>query len=375
MSGISAQKMNELFVSKLASPEEKSAAEEATGAFIRDRLRETSFADKVLPPDPVTPSDCQVSINHDTLVKIVWVEPESRAMALTFRGRPTQSYIRGPRAECAFFTISSEVYQKTEQELLVYPYPITKYIEDNVVKDLGEIKDREFMLHVEAAVQAMQKEANGGTASPLNASSLQGPSPTVERAVIKGELARVASMNNGDALPPQRNDLVRLKKTVVGKRLRAKVLLFEETAFTDMLQWTLEDVGDKIQGETTVEGYKYNTLLGCRFIRSIKTDILRPGNIYAFPEPNFLGRSYILNKPKYYIDKIANLITMQSWMDVGMVFVNIAGIAKLETYSGDANPETDADNIVSSVVPVDEDLLGAPNNRLDDGVKFPDVVT
>ena len=374
MSGISAQKLNEMFVSKLASPEEKSAAEQATGSFIRDRLREVSFADKVIPPEPVTPSECQVSVNHDTLVKIVWVEPESRAMALTFRGQPTQSYIRGPRAECAFFTISSEVRQKTEQELLVYPFPITKYIEDNIVKDLGEIKDREFLIHAEAAVQAIQKEANGGVATALSASSLQGGTPPVEGSIIKGELARIAANDNADDLPPQRNGIVRLIKILNGKRMITKQILIPETNFTDILQWTLEDVGDRIQGETTVDGYKYNTLLGCRYIRTIKTDVLRPGNIYAFPEPEWLGKSYILNRPKYYIDKVANLLTMQGWMDVGMVLVNINAVAKLETYSGDANPDTDANGIVPRVTPMDEGDLGAPNNRLDEGLKFPDVM-
>jgi hypothetical protein len=113
----------------------------------------------------VTRADCQRSVNHDTLVKIVDVEPKSRAMAISFRGAPTARFIRGSKAEVAFFTISSEMFQKTEQELLAYEMPITKIIEENSVKDIQEIEDREFVIHIEAAVQALQTEANGGASA------------------------------------------------------------------------------------------------------------------------------------------------------------------------------------------------------------------
>jgi hypothetical protein len=49
------------------------------------------------------------------------------------------------RTSIPFFTISSERFEKTEQELLAYQMPITKIIEDNSVKDIQEIEDREFL--------------------------------------------------------------------------------------------------------------------------------------------------------------------------------------------------------------------------------------
>ena len=52
------------------------------------------------------------------------------------------------------FTISSEKFEKTEQELLAYEMPITKIIEENSVKDIQAIEDRQFLLYVEACVQA-----------------------------------------------------------------------------------------------------------------------------------------------------------------------------------------------------------------------------
>jgi len=95
--------------------------------------------------------------------------------------------------------------------------------------------------------------------------------------------------------------------------------------------------------------------------------------VYAFTKPEFFGKFYVLNNTKFYIDKIANTITFQAWEDIGMSIINIASVRKLELYSGDANPTTDADGLLASFVPVDEDQLGAINNRVDQGLKFPKV--
>jgi len=363
--------LNDLFTQKLDSSEGKEKIAEYAGTYIRDRLREVAFSRKILPPQQVTRADCQRSVNHDTLVKIVDIEPKSRAMAITFRGQPTARFIRASRAEIPFFTISSEKFEKTEQELLAYEMPITKVIEDNSVKDIQEIEDREFTIHIEAAIQAIQKDANGGTVKTLNAATVQAGS-TIEFSVRKGELARLAVTNTATVLPVQRPDFVQLFKMLDGNRLRAEMVLMTEVDWDDILQWTTEDVGNKIQSETTVEGYKYNLLLGRSYCRTIKTDILRPGNVYCFTKPDFFGKFYILNNTKFYIDKIANLITWQSWEDIAMSVINIAAVRKLELYSADASGNN-ANQLLDSFIPKAEEDLGAENNRVDQGLVFPSV--
>lgn len=369
---VPARVLNELFTQKLGSSEGKEKMAEYGGSYIRDRLREVSYARKVLPPEQVTRSDCQRSVNHDTLVKIVDVEPQSRALTMTFRGSPTARFIRGPKAEVGFYTVSSEIFQKTEQELLAYEMPITKIIEENSVKDIQEVEDREFTVNIEASVQALQLQANGGVSTPLNASQIQGTGVT-EFSIRKGELARTASTNDATVRPIQRPDVINLFKLLDGNRLRSERLLMTEVDWDDILQWTLEDFGDRLQSETAVDGYKYNTLFGRAYIRTVKTDILRPGNVYVFTKPEFFGKFYVLNNTKFYIDKIANIITFQAWEDIAIAVINIASVRKLELYSADANPTTNADTLLSNFVPVAEDALGQPNNQVDAGLKFPNI--
>lgn len=368
-----ARMINDAFTTKLATAEGKEKLAEYGGSYIRDRLREVSYCRKILPPEQVTRADCQRSVNHDTLVKIVDVEPQSKAMSISFRGQPTARFIRGPRAEVAFFTISSEMFQKTEQELLAYDMPITKIIEENSVKDMQEIEDREFTVHTEAACQALQQEANGGAVTALNATSIQAGS-VVEFSVRKGELARTATTNDATVRPLQRPDIVNLFKMLDTNRLRSERLLMTEGDWDDLLQWTVEDFGDKLQSETAVDGYKYNTLMGRAYIRTIKTDILRPGNIYVFTKPEFFGKFYILNNTKFYIDKIANMITFQAWEDIAMSLINVAAVRKLELYSGDAS-SLNSDGLQANFIPVSEESLGAMNNRLDSGLHFPAIST
>ena len=363
--------LNDMFSQHVGTADGKEKIAQHGGTFIRDRLREVSFTGKIIPAEPVTRADCQISVNHDTLCKIVHVEPKSRALSMSFRGQPTARWIRGARCEVAFFTISSEMQQKSEQELMVYDYPITKVIEDNNVKDLQEIVDREFIINCDACVQALQKEANGNVVKSLNASHIKA-GDVVEFSVRKGELARAANTNDVTVRPLQRIDLVNLFKMLDSNRLRSERVLMTEGDWDDLLAWTVEDLGSKLQSETAVDGWKWNTLLGRAYVRTIKGDILRSGNIYCFTRPDFLGKYFILNQTKFYIDKIANMIHFQAWMDVGMCLVNIASVRKLELYSADATSNNE-DGKLDNFLPVNEDAIGAENNRVDAGLRFPVV--
>ena len=319
-------------------------------------------------------TELQRSVNHDTLVKIVDIEPNSKAMSMSFRGQPTARFIRAPRFEIPFFTISSEKFEKTEQELLAYEMPITKIIEENTVKDIQAIEDRQFLLYVEAAVQAYQIDGNGGTAKKFNKTTFKAGS-TLSVSVVKGDGALSASADDFIVHPILKTDFVKIKQLLHRRKLRAERILITEPDYDNLSAWTIQDVWN-IAADTAVTGWKADTVVGLKIIRTIKTDVLREGNIYCFTAPEFFGRFYILNQTKFYIDKIANLITWQSWEDIGMGICNIASVVKLELYAGSVAPGTGGqapDTGYASALPMDEDSLSAVNNRADDGNTVPVV--
>ncbi len=297
-------------------------------------------------------------------------------MNLTFRDMPDAEFITTRRCEMAFSTIASAIFQKNEQELLVYgDMPVTKVIEDNSLKDMEELEDRGFIIYAEAAVQAMQADANGVSTPPaLSADTLRSGSPPIEFSVVKSALARQASVMTAAPFYMQRPDIQTLRSLLTDNRLRGDLLLFTESDWNGVSTWTLEDMGDKMQSETLVDGYKYNTLLGLKYVKSIKNDILRRGNVYLFTEAQYLGKFYILNASKFYVDKRFNMISWMAWEDIGMLFANIGAVKKMELYPGDATVN-DANGVRSQFVPKDVRNLGAVNNRVEDGLTFPRVAS
>jgi hypothetical protein len=352
---------------------EKMAA--LSGKIIFDKLREVSFARPILDAQPIGPEDCQISENSDTFTRLEWLEPQSRALIINFRGDSTAQELRADRAFMSFFTVASQVFTKTEQELQIYrSIPVSQLIEQNTLKDMQEVQDHSFLRYCERAVQAMQTEANNGTVTTLNATALQGATPPVEHAIVKGESARNALADNGTVYALQKPDIAMLQRLLSSNRLEGAVLLLTRPDMDMVGAWTLEDFGSQLLQETTKEGYKYNKLLGLKIITSIKTDILRPGNGYLFTAPQFLGRFYILNKTKFYVDKRFNRISWQAWEDLGMLLLNVNSVKKLELYSGDTSAN-DADGLLAAgtVSPFAIKDLGGKNNRVAEGIRYPEV--
>lgn len=373
MSNIPSAVLNDLFFEKAKTSDGKEKLSQAGGNYIRDRLREVSFARQIVPPEPVTRADLQRSVNHDTLVKVVDIEPNSRAMSLTFRGQPTARFISGKRYEIPFFTISSEKFEKTEQELMAYEMPITKIIEENSVKDIQAIEDRQFLIYVEACVQAYQLEGNGGTFTSGNAmkSANVSAGTSLQVSVVKGEGALAAGTDDFVVHPVLKPDFIKLKQLLHRRHLKAERMVMTEPDFDNVSAWTIQDVWSSAK-DTAEEGWKSTVLVGLKYIRTIKTEILREGNIYCFTKPEFFGRFYILNQTKFYIDKIANLITWQSWEDIGMGFGNVASVVKLELYSGSVTPGQTSTGYAAAL-PLEEEDMAPVNNLAESGATYPSV--
>lgn len=375
-SGIPAQQINSAFFTKSATSEGREKMGQMAGTYVRDRLREVSFVRKIQPFENITKAEAQRSTNHDTLVVIKDIEPNSRASAMTLRGSGKAMYVRGSRYEIPFWSVGSAIYEKLEEELYAYEMPITKIIEDNTVKEIQAIEDREGLRHYESAVQAVQ-EGISGVSGNLLSGSLNGFNSSNIRAglvdsisIAKGELALQRTTDDFVALAPQRGDLITLINLLDGRHRRCERILMTEVDWNHLCRWTVDDFGDRLESETVVDGYKYSTLFGRKIIRTIKNEILRVGNMYAFTTPDFLGHAYILQDTKFYIEKRRNLISWQSWEIIAIGIGNIASIAKLELYSGSVTTGA-TDTGFAAKLPLSEDDLALVYNRADDGLTFP----
>lgn len=296
---IDAQTVNDLFLKKLDSKEGMDKVAQEGGAFVRDKLREASFARKILPPQYVSQADLQVSVQHDGVVKIVEIEPESKAMVVNFRGKPSTNYIEGKRVELPFHSVSSEKFEKTEEELLAYRMPLTKVIEQNSVLDIQKVEDETFLRHIDNAI---------------------------------ADSSNSVSVNyNTDGSIPE-DGFRKLFNKIDEKQLRAEKLLMDTTTFNRIIinNNTNDTFGDGgLKGEIAVNGYKYPKLFGRDIIVSNKTDLLAD-KIYTFTSPQYLGEFCILNDTKFHIDKDRNVIEFSAYETIGMVIANTKSAARMD---------------------------------------------
>lgn len=337
--------------------------------WIRDKIREQMFTDKIIPLETITTQDplFRVSTKHDQPEVLIPVEPNSWAMKVNWRGYPTAELIRAPRIATAFEAISSGVYQKSKEEMYVYErlgMPLTKVIEDNIPLDIEKIIDRTFLVHAEACVQAMQDEANGGTTKALKATAVNNGT-VVQYSVFKSSAVLAAGADDATIRPMTREDLGTLANILVVKQLQPKRILMSQYDFNQLMAWSLEELGSDGARQSIEKGMVIlTTLNNMDYIRTIKTDILRPGNVYVFTDPDFLGKFYALGDIDFYVDRHVNMLIFQARRMVAMAIANVQSVGKMELYGGASNDPNDA-SYSSNFVPKDEDDLWEPNNKVD----------
>ena len=297
----------ETFIKELGGPNQSKVAE-AAGLFIAQKLRERSFARQVLTPRQITRYDVQVSTEHDQLIFIDEKEVNvSPAKAINFKAEPDAKYITTPRYAIPIFEIASDLYAKKEIELLASTQPVTKVIEENVVREIEEVEDSYFLQYADAAA--------------AQAGNLITFATGAGGALTKGALK--AGMNQIDS-----------------RRLLARTVLLSKVTFNDFITMTFQDLGSDLLKEVTVEGYKYYNFGGLKLIVSIKDELFlhptlvlasgdRARMIYFFADEKALGRFLVLDQTKFGVRKVFNTIEFMGWEYIGIGFGNNVSIARV----------------------------------------------
>lgn len=296
--------LNQAFVNALGSQrstEEMQKLAEETNTYVKEILRERSFARKIIPPKYVSIQELDRNPYDDTLIKIRDKEPFSKgAMAVTYRGRGQQEYIESRKYVIPLAKLESPLFAKDEIELLACEAPITQIIEENAVKDIEEAEDIRFLSTINQILSVTGKVIDG--AADLTKNVLPG-----------------------------------LFNLIDDHRLKTDVLLMSATTFNSWLKQTYQDMGPLV-GELIKDGWVYDRILGKKVVVSIKSDIIDEYDergkcvarcVYSFTSPEALGDSYILNDSKLWFKNDFGTIYWKFDEIIGTGIGNTAGIAKL----------------------------------------------
>lgn len=319
--------------------------------YTQKKLRENSFARKIIAPKTVTERECQRSLTDDSLEYVDDIEPDSIAMHINWRGEPEKSWIMGKRYAIRFHTISSDIFQKTESELRAYRMPITKVIEQNIIRDIQEQEDVTFMQHVLAALfLAMRNRYNKLVTRGVLSTSRNFADETEivnflftqnkayqahpwAAAIPSSAINRAKGFHSNILFSDQsefnRIVLKDLKQVCSARELVMKVFLMHQYDFDATIAWSLNEAGMTITSEIVKDGFKYTTIGGLTYVTTIRDNqqLVQPGQIFGFPSPQFLGKFLVLDNTKFFINRRGRFIEMEAWEEIGAGFGNILGVS------------------------------------------------
>ncbi len=309
MNDISVSQFNESFLDKVATVAGQAELQEAGRQYVKTELMEAAFSRAIIPQEPITTADCQRNVTDNSLYVIRDVEPTATAIGVDNLGEPDGAYIKGTRYIIPIVNFVTKRFQITVEDLRAYQYKITKRIEDKSVPVLEKLEDKFFLRLLGAAL------ASSG----------------------KGVLS--TSTTTGNYI--QHQDMVKLKNTLASginandpkRKEVACVLMCQETWETVVV---LPNVGDDFGKDRVLNGITSDTLHGTKVVRTIKSDILPQGHIWAFAAPDYMGHNFALGDPSFEIRSLFGLIEFQSKESIGMGIGNVMSEALLTMYGATA---------------------------------------
>jgi len=310
---ITAIQSNDAFLEKLGTVEGQAQLSEAGRQYVKTELQEAAFTRAIIPQEPITVADCQRNVNDNSLYLIRDIEPDASAVAVDNLGEPNGKYVKGERYIIPVVNFVTKRFQITVEDLRAYQYKITKRIEDKSVPVLEKLEDKYFMRLCGAALAV---------------------APDTTRKVLK--------YTGTNDLELAQGDLVKIKNTLSAgingsdpKRKEVACILMCQEAFETAV--FLPGAGDDFGKDRIQHGITSDTLHGTKIIKTIKSDLLPVGHLFAFTTPDFLGHNFALGDPSFEIKSNFGLIEWQTKESIATGIGNALSVALL-TLKGSVNP-------------------------------------
>jgi hypothetical protein len=301
---------NDTFVDMLEGGNEKKAAQSAL-TFTRNKLRENSFAEKVLTPIDIANDELDKSENPELHVK--WCDREldqPPAVTVPLGNVPDGYQFAGTRYPVYFSRLMSPVFQKDVDKLRGYDYDIRQILLENSTKDLATEVDSKFLEKINQ-VLGVANTANTFTATGL-------PSYiTLSGGINRANLVEAIKAFQRLRVPfgPMQPD---------GSSSKGIMLLNNVTA-ADLLKLERSEVGGEESQRAYLEGTTPATVLGLKSIMTIKRELVPDGTIYFFSAEEFLGKYFRLQPLTVFMETKAFFLQFFQYMNIGMSIGNPKG--------------------------------------------------
>lgn len=304
--------LNQKFVQMLDDPEMAKEAEQKGAEFLKLQIYEDSFMEKILPAQPISPSQADRTTDAPNYQYVIDKEfTDVGAVEVGLRGLADYDYVEEDRYAVNFWKIESDEYEKTEGEIRGMRQPIQNLIRHHIAYHIRKQMDKSFIGAVNAAISQNTAEQVVETDEPYLT-----PEHVVDlRNILEGQNAQ-------------------------GRYLQASTLLMTVPQYNKISQWIQQNTsnganaGPGMAGGITQEfwrdGYEYDTLFGMRVIKTYKSDLIDNDEVYVFTDPQFLGHHLTFNDDRFSIIKHHDRIKWKGWRTFGFAIGNAKACGKLK---------------------------------------------
>jgi len=306
---------NDTFVEMVKSGQEKQAAVSAQ-QFTRNKLREESFAEKIITPIDVNNDELDKAENPELLVKWNDREPDTApATTIPLGVVPEAVQFSGSRYPSYFTRIVSPKFNKDIDQLRTYDYDIRSIMLEISTKDIATEIDTRFMERVNSVIGSVN------TANPLNGLGLP------QNITISGGITRE---NVADSFKAIKRLRVPFGPSQPDGSESKGVMLMNTVTADDFVKMNRSEVGGDLSQEMFINGLPSKTLLGVKPIYTIKRELIPDGVIYLFSSEEFFGKYYRLQPLTVFMKNEAFFIEYFQYMNISMSIGNVKGVVRVE---------------------------------------------
>ena len=223
--------------------------------YVKVRLYEDSFADRILAVRHVTEADLITEIKDDSFYVTGKVEQATEfAVAANFIDRPAERYISGKRYKIPLGKHKTAIARTQKDELMAYDYDILADAADKDVFELGMLRDWKLMCVLNECTRFSGKVTPDWLLAN-NALNMQ-----VDKIhVLRLENTLNSGGRNGMPLPD---------------KLKTTRLLFSDPVRADFALLNQTTLGDELAGRLFIEGFTVDRIQGIEYTSSIKEELL-----------------------------------------------------------------------------------------------------
>ncbi len=306
---------NDTFVEMVKAGQEKQAAVSAQ-QFTRNKLREESFAEKILTPIDISNDELDKAENPELLVKWNDREPDTApATTVPLGVVPEAVQFFGTRYPSYFTRITSPKFNKDIDHLRTYDYDIRAIMLEISTKDIATEIDTRFIERVDSVIGSVNQ------ANDLNGLGLP-QNVTISGGITRENVAEAFKVIKRLRVPfgPSQPD---------GGESKGVMLMNTVTA-DDFVKMSRSEVGGDLAQDMFVNGLPSKTLLGVKPIYTIKRDLIPDGTIYLFSSEEFLGKYYRLQPLTVFMKNEAYFLEYFQYLNISLALGNVKGAVKVQ---------------------------------------------